>query len=92
MSYILYIYIAVLIIASLISFFMYGYDKNLAKKNKMRIKEKYLLQVAILGGGLGALIGRIVFKHKTNKIYFSIVIISSILLELITLGLMIGLR
>ena len=85
MGIVMYIYIFIMVIMSLIAFGIYGYDKRLAMKNKMRIKEKYLLQTAILGGAIGALIGRILFKHKTNKIYFTIVIGAALILEVVTL-------
>lgn len=82
---ILLIYISVLIIMSIITFIMFGIDKFKAKHNKRRVKEKTLLELTILGGGIGSLIGRIIFRHKTNKIYFSIVIFLSIISQIFLL-------
>lgn len=82
---ILLIYISVLIIMSIITFIMFGIDKLKAKHNKRRIKEKTLLELTILGGGIGSLIGRIIFRHKTNKIYFTIVIFLSIISQIFLL-------
>lgn len=82
---ILLIYISVLIIMSIITFIMFGIDKIKAKHNKRRVKEKTLLELTILGGGIGSLIGRIIFRHKTNKIYFSIVIFLSIISQIFLL-------
>ena len=52
------------------------------------IKEKTLLGVTALGGAVGALIGRILFRHKTDKKYFSLTIYFSLIVELATLGIM----
>lgn len=68
------IYAALIVIMSLIAFATFAKDKKLAIKGAMRIKEKTLLQLAVLNGALGAFIGRIVCHHKTDKIYFSITI------------------
>lgn len=59
---------------SMISFITFGIDKVKAKKEKIRVKEKTLLEMTILGGAIGSTIARIFFYHKTNKIYFSITI------------------
>ncbi len=86
MSYnqkILIIYGGILILMSLITFITYGIDKVKAKKETRRIKEKTLLEMTILGGAIGALFGRIIFHHKTNKIYFSITIYLSLLAEIL---------
>lgn len=79
----------VMVLTSIIAFVLYGKDKSLAKRGRPRIKEKILLGIAVIGGALGALIGRIVFRHKTDKIYFSMVIIFSLLLEIVALVLLI---
>lgn len=55
---------------NLINFILYGIDKKRAKKNKYRISEKYLLALSILGAPLGAILGMLIFHHKTKKIYF----------------------
>ena len=47
-------------------------DKMRAKKNQWRIKERTLLTIALLGGGIGGMIGMYKFRHKTQKIKFTI--------------------
>ncbi len=59
-------YIAVCGAMSLIAFFLYGTDKKRAKKEKGRIPELALLTFAALGGGVGAVFGMQLFRHKTN--------------------------
>ncbi len=82
---VLIIYIFVLIMASLISFICFGIDKHKAIKGKTRIKEKHLLEITILGGSIGSILGRNIFRHKTNKKYFSLVINFSFISQLFLL-------
>ena len=85
---IFFIYLGLILLMSLIAFCLYGNDKKRAKNGMDRIKEKTLLSISCYNGGIGALIGRIVFHHKTDKSYFSIVIILSTLIQLATLCLL----
>lgn len=48
-------------------FLLMGYDKRQAIKKKWRVPEVNLLFMGIIGGGLGGLIARQVFHHKTRK-------------------------
>ena len=59
-------------------------DKYKAKKGHWRTKEKTLLFYAVFFGSVGALVGRILAHHKTDKVYFSIVIYYSLLMQAIT--------
>ena len=83
---ILFVYCGWLLFMSLVAIILYKKDKKLAIKNKNRIKEKTLLGVTAMGGALGALLARIMFRHKTDKMYFSLVIYFSLMLELIALA------
>lgn len=64
-------------IISLITFILYGVDKQKAKKHKWRIPEKTLLGMCVIGGFLGGLLGMQVFHHKTKHWYFYAVAILS---------------
>lgn len=83
------VYICYLVIMSLVSFFLFGSDKKKAEKGATRTKEKTLLMSTVYGGAIGAFTGRIIFHHKTDKKYFSITIILSLLLQLAVLGVLI---
>lgn len=59
-----------------------GYDKHCAVKKKWRVPEATLFIIALLGGGLGGLIGIKAFHHKTKKPMFYVVFILSIILHI----------
>jgi uncharacterized membrane protein YsdA (DUF1294 family) len=52
---------------SIVTFFLYGYDKRASKEAKdSRIDERTLHLLEFLGGWPGALLGQRHFKHKTR--------------------------
>lgn len=59
------ILIIYLIVANVVTFFMYGVDKWKAKRSRWRIREAALLLLAALGGSIGAWLGMKVWRHKT---------------------------
>ena len=68
---ILVIYLGVI---NILAFICYGLDKKRAKKGQWRISEAHLLALAALGGALGALLGMLVFHHKTRKRKFTVTV------------------
>lgn len=56
-----------LIAITAITFFTYGYDKNIAGSKLMRVPEAVLLALTAFGGTLGAIVGMRFFRHKTSK-------------------------
>ena len=66
----LYVYYGVLSIVTLI---LYGIDKHKAIRHEWRLSESTLLLPAALGGAYGALIGMLLFHHKTRKTIFWVV-------------------
>ena len=57
---------------NLFLFILMGMDKRAAKRKKWRIPERRLLTLGIIGGGIGGILGMLVFHHKTHRIYFTI--------------------
>ena len=49
-------------------------DKRRAIKNKRRISEDYLFFIAMVGGCYGFFIGMYIFRHKTRKLKFKLLI------------------
>lgn len=73
----LYYYLAINILA----FILWGMDKHRAKTGQWRISERFLLGMALLGGGIGALAGMLVFHHKTRKPRFWVLVILACILH-----------
>lgn len=68
-----YFYIAVLV-WNFILFVMYGIDKYKAQHKKWRISEFMLIAPSYIFASFGAMLGMIVFNHKTSKPKFRIFI------------------
>ena len=86
---VLLVYVGYLLLFSLITFILFVVDKQLAIKEKTRIKEKVLLFFVAIGGGIGGYFGRVLGHNKTKKIYFSLIINLTLILQLLILGAMI---
>jgi uncharacterized membrane protein YsdA (DUF1294 family) len=59
--------VAYLVAANLVSFAMFGLDKQRARAGARRISERALLLSAAVSGTVGAWAGMTVFRHKTAK-------------------------
>lgn len=66
--------IAYLLIINAVSFVVYGVDKYKARHQKWRIPEATLLTLAAIGGAAGALLGMVVFRHKTKHLHFVLLV------------------
>lgn len=60
-------FIFIFIFFNIITFFVFGYDKFLARTQKQRISERTLLTLALAGGSVGAVFAQKIFRHKTKK-------------------------
>ena len=76
----------VLAIFNLFTFLLYGIDKRKAVHHKWRIPERVLILCAFLGGAAGALLGMLLFHHKTRKWKFRILVPLALLLWCLILG------
>ena len=66
--------ICVLLVWNLVVFIFYGADKRKAQKGRWRISEGTLIVCAFLLGGIGALLGMSIFRHKTRRWKFRILV------------------
>ncbi len=57
------------------TFALYGIDKRQAMSDGWRIPEALLHAMALAGGVIGAWAGRLVFRHKTRKPIFLVVLV-----------------
>ena len=64
-------------------FLTYGVDKFLARKHLRRISEKTLITLSFLLGSMGAILGMVVFNHKTSKIKFRVLVPLSLIFNII---------
>jgi len=77
------IFFAAVGIWNIVTFVLYGIDKQKAKANKRRISEKILFVSAFCMGGLGAFLGMMCFRHKTQHTSFKILIPLFLILNII---------
>ena len=59
-----------LMLINIFAFILMGADKRKAKKHAWRISEKALFLAALAGGSAGAVLGMLLFRHKTKHWYF----------------------
>lgn len=76
--------------ANIFAFACFGIDKRRAETGNWRIPEAALLRFALLGGLLGAKLGQRMFRHKTRKQPFA-VLLNAIGFVYLAIGLLIGL-
>lgn len=62
-----------LIAINVAAFALYGYDKRAAQGDRLRVPERVLHGVELLGGTPGAFLAQRVFHHKTRKVSYRIV-------------------
>jgi uncharacterized membrane protein YsdA (DUF1294 family) len=62
---------------SIPTFAIYGIDKAQAGRDGWRVPEALLHALALGGGVIGAWAGRLVFRHKTRKPIFLVVLIAA---------------
>ena len=77
-----YFYVAVTV-WNVLLFVMYGIDKFKAKHHMWRISEFMLIAPAYIFASFGAMLGMIVFNHKTSKVKFRILVPLSFIFNVI---------
>ena len=71
------------IIINAIGFFTMWIDKRKAVRGAWRIPEKTIFIITALGGGIGTISGMYIFRHKTQKLNFTIGLPFITILEII---------
>lgn len=79
-------YIITIAVWNIIVCCIYGYDKLCAIKGYQRISEFTLLFLAFAFGGLGALLGMVLWHHKTQKWKFKIIVPIALLWSVFAIG------
>ena len=65
-------YLLLLCCMSVITLFVMGSDNRRAIRGARRVPEARLFLLALLGGGIGGLLGMYAFRHKTRHLHFVI--------------------
>jgi uncharacterized membrane protein YsdA (DUF1294 family) len=65
---------------SIPTFAMYAIDKRQAAGGGWRVPEALLHGLALIGGVIGAWLGRLLFRHKTQKPVFLVVLVAASIL------------
>lgn len=73
MTYLIFGYLVLVLVMSLVCFVLYGVDKRRAGRGGRRVPEQTLHLLALAGGWPGAFLGQRHFRHKTKKVPFLIV-------------------
>ena len=55
------------LVFNLVTFCVYWWDKQAARDGHRRVSEARLLQLALIGGSLGAFAAQRLLRHKTHK-------------------------
>ena len=76
------VYLAFILVMSLIAVVLYASDKKKAKRGAWRTPEAVLLGFGFFGGAIGALLAMKGFRHKTKHWYFWAVNIISLALHI----------
>lgn len=74
-----------LLLINLLTLFIWGYDKQMAKKNRQRISETRLLLLVFFGGIIGGIFGIFLFRHKSSKQIFLLKFTGVAVLQLVIL-------
>lgn len=79
-----------ILIINICAFSMFGHDKKCAKRKERRISEAKLIKICFFGGAIGGLLGMNVFRHKTLKTKFKIIVPVLFVIQLILHSFVLG--
>ena len=74
-----------LIGTNVVTLALYGYDKHRAAVGGTRIPEAVLHMAALLGGSPGAILAQGLFRHKTRKHSFKVVLVAIVMLQVVVI-------
>lgn len=66
--------VALHVLMSCFGFLLMGFDKYKAIKGARRVPERVLIGLAALTGAMGVALGMLVFKHKSSKAKFRVLV------------------
>jgi uncharacterized membrane protein YsdA (DUF1294 family) len=81
-----FFYLSLTLAASAVCFFAFWSDKRRAARGDLRIAERTLLALALLGGWAGGILAARLFRHKTQKTAFRLQMAAITLAHLALIG------
>lgn len=75
-----------LVLMNIVTLGLFGSDKSRAVAGRSRISEAALLSASFLGGAAGGALGMRLFRHKTRKEGFKLIMTMAILVNLAAYG------
>ena len=66
--------LAWVVILSLVTLLVFGFDKWRARRGRRRVSEANLLILSVLGGALGGLAGMWAWRHKRQRLRFRVIL------------------
>jgi len=81
----LLVLLAITVVMSIVTFALYATDKRRAQNNQWRIKEATLFMCGFLMGGVGAMLGMSILRHKTKHISFKILVPLSVVVNIVVI-------
>lgn len=82
--------LGVLLLLSLLTFCVYGFDKNAAATGRWRTQENTLHLLSLAGGWPGAWVAQRLFRHKVRKTSFMAVYWATVLAHMAAVGAWVG--
>ena len=82
--------VGVLLLVSLLTFFVYGFDKHAAETGRWRTPEKTLHLLALIGGWPGAWCAQRLLRHKVRKARFMTVYWATVLAHIAAVAAWVG--
>jgi len=82
--------LGMLLLLSLLTFFVYGFDKNAAQAGRWRTAENTLHLLSLAGGWPGAWIAQRLFRHKVSKTNFMAIYWATVLAHMAAVGAWVG--
>ena len=81
-------FMVLFVLVNVVTFLLYVVDKWKAVNGKWRIKEATLLWATLVLGGVGASLGMVIARHKTNKLKFKAAMVAGLLVAAAAVTLM----
>ena len=78
-------FLVLLVLINILTFILYAIDKRNAQRKDRRIRESVLIFFSLMCGGIGALLGMCLMKHKTRKMKFRVIVAIGLIIAFIPL-------